>query len=95
MASAEGESAGGPGPVKSFIAGGVGGVCLVVTGHPLDTIKVRALQPHGRGGSLRCVTEVPARPPGPPADAAQACPRTAARVQRHARLRLQDHQERG
>jgi len=28
-------------PVKDFIAGGVGGVCLVVAGHPLDTIKVR------------------------------------------------------
>ena len=30
-----------PGALKSFIAGGVGGVCLVVVGHPLDTIKVR------------------------------------------------------
>ena len=30
-----------PGALKSFLAGGVGGVCLVVTGHPLDTIKVR------------------------------------------------------
>ena len=29
-----------PGVLKSFLAGGVGGVCLVVTGHPLDTIKV-------------------------------------------------------
>ncbi|CAG2211486.1 mitochondrial carnitine/acylcarnitine carrier protein-like [Mytilus galloprovincialis] len=28
-------------PVKDFIAGGVGGVCLVFTGQPLDTIKVR------------------------------------------------------
>lgn len=28
-------------PVKDFLAGGVGGVCLVLTGHPLDTIKVR------------------------------------------------------
>lgn len=27
-------------PVKDFLAGGVGGVCLVLTGHPLDTIKV-------------------------------------------------------
>ena len=31
-----------PGPIKNFIAGGVGGVCVVVTGHPLDTIKVHA-----------------------------------------------------
>ena len=25
---------------KSFVAGGAGGVCLVVAGQPLDTIKV-------------------------------------------------------
>ena len=29
-----------PSALKDFLAGGVGGVCLVVTGHPLDTIKV-------------------------------------------------------
>lgn len=34
MASSE------PSLTKTFIAGGVGGVCLVITGHPLDTIKV-------------------------------------------------------
>lgn len=28
-------------PTKDFISGGFGGSCLVVTGHPLDTIKVR------------------------------------------------------
>lgn len=28
-------------PIKDFIAGGFGGVCLVTAGHPLDTIKVR------------------------------------------------------
>lgn len=28
-------------PIKDFIAGGVGGACLVIVGHPLDTIKVR------------------------------------------------------
>ena len=28
-------------PIKGFIAGGFGGVCLVVTGHPFDTVKVR------------------------------------------------------
>jgi hypothetical protein len=27
-------------PIKDFLAGGVGGACLVLTGHPLDTIKV-------------------------------------------------------
>jgi solute carrier family 25 carnitine/acylcarnitine transporter 20/29 len=30
-------------PFKSFIAGGVGGVCLVIIGHPPDTIKVNFL----------------------------------------------------
>ncbi|KAL7739004.1 hypothetical protein ACLKA6_017680 [Drosophila palustris] len=28
-------------PIKSFITGGFGGVCNVLSGHPLDTIKVR------------------------------------------------------
>jgi len=28
-------------PIKDFIAGGVGGSCVVLSGHPLDTIKVR------------------------------------------------------
>ncbi|KAI1294801.1 Mitochondrial carnitine/acylcarnitine carrier protein [Halotydeus destructor] len=28
-------------PLKNFIAGGCGGSCLVIVGHPLDTIKVR------------------------------------------------------
>lgn len=27
-------------PVKYFISGGFGGICTVVAGHPLDTIKV-------------------------------------------------------
>lgn len=27
-------------PFKYFIAGGFGGVCTVLVGHPLDTIKV-------------------------------------------------------
>jgi len=26
--------------VKNFIAGGVGGICLVFAGHPFDTVKV-------------------------------------------------------
>ena len=29
-----------PAALKSFLAGGAGGVCNVLTGHPLDTIKV-------------------------------------------------------
>lgn len=28
--------------LKNFFAGGIGGVCCVATGHPLDTIKVIA-----------------------------------------------------
>ncbi|XP_003380347.1 protein dif-1 [Trichinella spiralis] len=28
-------------PLRNFLAGGIGGVCCVVTGHPFDTIKVR------------------------------------------------------
>lgn len=28
-------------PIKSFISGGFGGICNVLSGHPLDTIKVR------------------------------------------------------
>ncbi|XP_071314906.1 mitochondrial carnitine/acylcarnitine carrier protein-like [Trachinotus anak] len=28
-------------PLKNFMAGGVGGACLLLAGHPLDTIKVR------------------------------------------------------
>ena len=30
-----------PGALKNFVAGGVGGACIVLVGHPLDTIKVR------------------------------------------------------
>ncbi|GBM49853.1 Mitochondrial carnitine/acylcarnitine carrier protein [Araneus ventricosus] len=28
-------------PIKNFLSGGVGGICCVAAGHPLDTIKVR------------------------------------------------------
>ena len=28
-------------PLKGFVAGGFGGICVVLSGHPLDTIKVR------------------------------------------------------
>ncbi|KNC76436.1 hypothetical protein SARC_11064 [Sphaeroforma arctica JP610] len=31
----------GPSLLRQFIAGGAGGVCLVFTGHPLDTVKVK------------------------------------------------------
>ncbi|XP_053339397.1 mitochondrial carnitine/acylcarnitine carrier protein [Clarias gariepinus] len=38
-------------PVKNFVAGGVGGACLLFAGHPLDTIKVRLqTQPKASSG---------------------------------------------
>lgn len=27
-------------PIKYFLSGGFGGICTVIAGHPLDTIKV-------------------------------------------------------
>jgi solute carrier family 25 carnitine/acylcarnitine transporter 20/29 len=51
---------------KNFIAGGVGGVCAVSSGHPFDTIKVRLQTqpaPTGPGqlpmytGTVDCVTK--------------------------------------
>lgn len=27
-------------PIKYFLSGGFGGICTVLSGHPLDTIKV-------------------------------------------------------
>ncbi|XP_077371462.1 mitochondrial carnitine/acylcarnitine carrier protein-like isoform X1 [Festucalex cinctus] len=38
-------------PLKNFVAGGVGGACLLLAGHPLDTIKVR-LQTQPKASSL-------------------------------------------
>ncbi|XP_072181791.1 mitochondrial carnitine/acylcarnitine carrier protein-like [Diadema setosum] len=52
-------------PVKNFLAGGFGGVCLVAAGHPLDTIKVRLqTQPTGPGvnplykGTFDCAAKI-------------------------------------
>ena len=42
-----------PSSLKSFIAGGVGGSCLVLVGHPLDTVKVK----------LQTMKIVPGQPP--------------------------------
>lgn len=42
-----------PSLFKSFVAGGVGGMSLVLVGHPLDTIKVR----------VQTMTIVPGQPP--------------------------------
>ena len=44
MSEEKGSSDGGarkePSALKNFLSGGVGGMCTVITGHPLDTIKV-------------------------------------------------------
>ena len=48
----EGEKA-QPSLLKSFVAGGVGGMSLVLVGHPLDTIKVR----------VQTMVVVPGQPP--------------------------------
>ena len=49
--------------LRSFIAGGVGGVCAVLTGHPFDLVKVR-LQTAEKGvysGAVDCVRRTVAR----------------------------------
>lgn len=44
-------------PLEYFICGGFGGVCTVVTGHPLDTIKVRLqTMPIPKAGELPLYT---------------------------------------
>uniref|UniRef100_A0A2M4ANP4 Putative mitochondrial carnitine/acylcarnitine carrier protein n=1 Tax=Anopheles triannulatus TaxID=58253 RepID=A0A2M4ANP4_9DIPT len=56
-------------PTKYFIAGGFGGVCTVLVGHPLDTIKVRLqtmpIPPAGQAplyaGTLDCAKKTIAR----------------------------------
>ncbi|CAH0383113.1 unnamed protein product [Bemisia tabaci] len=53
-------------PIKDFISGGAGGVCAVLIGHPLDTIKVRlqtmpqvtAGQAPLYAGTLDCATKI-------------------------------------
>eukprot|EP01134_Creolimax_fragrantissima_P006862 CFRG6862T1 len=53
-----------PSLLRQFIAGGVGGVCLVFTGHPLDTVKVKIqTMPVVKGeaplykGTMDCITK--------------------------------------
>lgn len=49
--------------VRSFVAGGVGGICAVVVGHPFDLVKVR-LQTAERGvysGAMDVVKKTIAR----------------------------------
>lgn len=49
--------------IRSFIAGGVGGICAVVVGHPFDLVKVR-MQTAERGvytGAMDVVRKTIAR----------------------------------
>jgi solute carrier family 25 carnitine/acylcarnitine transporter 20/29 len=49
--------------LRALIAGGVGGVCAVITGHPFDLVKVR-LQTAERGvysGAMDVVRQIIAR----------------------------------
>lgn len=39
--SSENKNGNSSSPIKYFLSGGFGGVCTVLAGHPLDTIKVR------------------------------------------------------
>lgn len=56
-------------PLKDFLAGGFGGMCLVFAGHPLDTIKVRLQtmpkpQPGQQAmykGTIDCATKIIAK----------------------------------
>eukprot|EP00043_Microstomoeca_roanoka_P008808 m.84617 g.84617 ORF g.84617 m.84617 type:complete len:304 (+) comp14393_c7_seq2:3952-4863(+) len=57
-----------PGALRSFIAGGIGGIGLVIVGHPLDTIKVRLQnmkiipgQPPQYAGVLDCARQTIAK----------------------------------
>ncbi|XP_075249748.1 mitochondrial carnitine/acylcarnitine carrier protein-like [Convolutriloba macropyga] len=51
-------SAGTVSPLKDFLAGGFGGVCLVMSGHPFDTIKVRLQTSNQYTGMLDCVRQI-------------------------------------
>lgn len=56
-----GEDRGRVSPLKNFVAGGVAGACLLLAGHPLDTIKVTELFPSQKplklvGGGSESVT---------------------------------------
>ena len=37
---------GQPSAFKNLVSGGVGGACVVLVGHPLDTIKVLRIRPY-------------------------------------------------
>jgi solute carrier family 25 carnitine/acylcarnitine transporter 20/29 len=54
-----------PSSLKSFLCGGVGGICLLLVGHPFDTIKVRlqtmevvAGKPPQYKGMMDCASQI-------------------------------------
>ncbi|KAH9255541.1 hypothetical protein BASA81_006371 [Batrachochytrium salamandrivorans] len=49
--------------IKSLLSGGVGGVCTVVVGHPLDTVKVRLMTDTKREfkGMIDCLKQTVAK----------------------------------
>jgi len=46
-----------PSPLKNFLSGGFGGMCLVMAGHPFDLIKVRLQTSDQYTGIRECVTK--------------------------------------
>lgn len=46
-----------PNAVSDFLAGGFGGICLVISGHPLDTIKVRLQTSTQYKGLVDCASQ--------------------------------------
>jgi len=74
-------------PVKSFIAGGVGGMCNVLVGYPLDTIKVSYKAIGSSWTSESCYTYVCfLRSPGSPSNHAHPLSRTTPPLQGSYRL---------
>jgi len=47
--------------VKSFISGGVGGMCLVAVGHPFDLVKVRLQTSSVYKGAMDCTRQIVAK----------------------------------
>jgi len=48
-------------PLKNFLSGGFGGMCLVFAGHPFDLIKVRLQTSNEYSGIMDCVKKTVAK----------------------------------
>jgi len=48
-------------PLKNFLSGGFGGMCLVFAGHPFDLIKVRIQTSNQYSGVIDCVKQTVAK----------------------------------